>query len=843
MARGLSRNLLVAVGLLVGVLLLGTGPAAAHALVVSTTPQAATRIGSAPAELRVEFSEAVRPLGQGLTLEGPNGRVRLGPVRQPNGQAQAVTATLPALADGSYTTSWQIVTVDDGHVEAGFFAFAVGPGPAPAASSAPHQLSSAPAASPAPHQLPSARQVAGRWLETAGVLLLVGVVTAALTIWRRPGPIGPDEPRYRRLTMVAVVVAAAGLAWQVAAGAATSGGLGPGAVGAFLSASPATARRMVAEVVLLAAAAGLVWWGARRGRRPGLGALAVTVGVVIGMALGGHATILTPRWLFVPLEVVHLLAAGVWIGGLAVLALTARRAGIEAVRRFSVLVLRAVLVIAATGIWQGVVQVSSRAALADTAYGRVLAVKTAIFLAVLGLAAVARLRLLPRAVADRPTSAGTAGRLRRLLAVEAGGGVVVVVVAALLANTVPASDVRRAADAAARAAKVAGGPQTQVVDSGRLRVQIGLDPGTVGRNLLEVQVTDHEGLPVEGPANVHLAIANPTGAASATANATRVGPATYRAVTDAFTLPGLWQVGVQVPGASPDLAFPVGIAATPAAGEAPPPDPPDAVVLGGRAGSALVGLTAMTASDLLVVRARGGLGSGAHGAPVAAAVAPRPLRVLGPDGRPLTGLVQPCGQGCAEVFLSAPARGPLTVEAVLPSGTARFSLPLPLPRPAAARLRAVDRTLATSKSFRIHEILDSGLGTIYRTDYALAAPDRVRWHLETGNAIVDTVWIGKQRWSRDGRHPWTLEVTDDQIHYPARNWSNFEANVTDLGPATWHASPVEVLAFMDGPSSAYHRLWVDHANRILHERVDASEGFVDRDYTGYDIPVTITAPQ
>jgi copper transport protein len=829
--------------LLVGVWLLGTGPAAAHALVVNTNPQAATRISSAPAELRVEFSEEVRPLGQALALQGPNGRVRLGPVRRPD--VRALAAALPALADGSYTASWQIVSADDGHVEAGSFTFAIG-ATGPVASAAPQQPSSGPVASPAPHQLPSAWQVAGRWLETAGMLLLVGVVTAALTIWHRPGPIGSDEPRYHRLTMVAVVVAAAGLAWQVAAGAATNGGLGPGAVGAFLSASPATVRRMVVEVVLLPAAAGLVWWGARRGRRPGLGVLAVTVGVVIGMALGGHATGLTPRWLFIPVEVVHLLAAGTWIGGLAVLALalTARRAGIEAVRRFSVLALRAVLLVAATGAWQGVVQVSSRAALASTAYGRVLTVKTAIFLAVLGLAALARLRLLPRAVADRPTGAGTPGGLRRLLAVEATGGAVVVVVAALLANTVPASKVLAADAAAARTANVAGGPQTQVLDAPPLRVQVGLEPGTVGRNLLEVQLSDLRGQPVDGLANVYLTIDGPAGAASAPANATRVGPAVYRAVTDAFTLPGLWRVGVEVPGASPDLAFPFGIAASPATSETPPPDPPDAVVLGGRAGSALVGLTAMTASNLLVVRARGGLGGGsAHGAPVTAAVAPRPLRVLGPDDRPLTALVQPCGQGCAEAFLSAPARGPVTVEAVLPFGTARFTLPLPLPRPAAARLRAADRTLAVSKSFRIHEVLDSGLGTVYRVDYALAAPDRVRWHLDTGSGTADAVWIGEHGWSRDGRGPWKRETIGNPIRYPARNWSNFEDNVTDLGPATWHAIPVDVLAFIDTPASAYHRLWVDHANRILHERMDAPGEFMGGDYTDYDTPVTITAPQ
>src|SRR6266536_2745425 len=613
---------------------------------------------------------------------------------------------------------------------------------------------------------------------------LVGVVVAALAIWHRPEPIGPDEPRWWAVTVAAAAVGAVGLAWQVAAGAATADGPGPGAVGAFLSASPATGRRLLVELVLRGAMAALVWWRVRRGRRPGLGALALAVGAVVTLALGAHDTGLAPRWLFLPLEVVHLLAVGVWIGGLAVLALTARRAKLEAVRRFSVLALRAVLVVAVTGIWQGLAQVSSRAALTGTDYGRVLAVKAAGFLAVLSLAAVARFRLLPRASADA-VAGGTPGGLRRLLAIEATGGAVVVLVAALLANTVPAGEVL----AAASAARVRGGVQAQQLEAGPLRLQVGLEPGTVGRNLLQVQVTDPSGRLVDGLARIDLTIADQAGrAAPASVRATRVAPATYRAATDAFALPGGWRVGVAVPGAAPGLAARFAIAAAPATSGTPPPDPP--------------------------------------------------------DGHPLAALVQPCGDGCAEAFLTTPAGGPLAVEAVLPNkGTARFALPWPLARPAPGRLRAADRALAASRSFRIHEVLDGGLGTVYRTDYVLAAPSRFRSHTASPASSGDVVWIANDRWIRDGAGPWKHEHTPGlEIRFPARNWSDQEGNVVDLGPASWHGVPVEVLAFVDA-NVAYHRLWVDHANRILHERMDAPGHFMDRDYTAYGASVTITAPQ
>src|SRR6266545_3338417 len=666
----------------------------------------------------------------------PSPRRSGGSVRHPDGRPEVLAATLPTLGDGSYLAGWRIVSADDGHLEAGSFAFAVGTG-------------SGPVTSPAPSQLPTPWQVAGRWLETAGVLGLVGVVVAALAIWDRPEPIGPDEPRWWALTVAAAAVGAVGLAWQVAAGAATVSGLGPGAVGAFLSASPATGRRLLVELVLLGATAALVWWRVRNGRRPGLGALALAAGAVVTLALGAHDTGLAPRWLFLPLAV------------------------------------------------------------------------------------VARFRLLPRASADA-VAGETPGGLRRLLAIEATGGAVVVLVAALLANTVPAGEVL----AAASAARVRGGVQAQQLEAGPLRLQVGLEPGTVGRNLLQVQVTDPSGRLVDGLARIDLTIADQAGrAAPASVRATRVAPATYRAATDAFALPGGWRVGVAVPGAAPGLAARFAIAAAPATSGTPPPDPPDALVLGGRAGSALVGLTAMAAGSVLVVRVRGGLG-------IPPAVAPRPLRVRGPDGHPLAALVQPCGDGCAEAFLTTPAGGSLAVEAVLPNkGTARFALPWPLARPAPGRLRAADRALAASRSFRIHEVLDGGLGTVYRTDYVLAAPSRFRSHTASPASSGDVVWIANDRWIRDGAGPWKHEHTPGlEIRFPARNWSDQEGNVVDLGPASWHGVPVEVLAFVDA-NVAYHRLWVDHANRILHERMDAPGHFMDRDYTAYGASVTITAPQ
>jgi hypothetical protein len=169
---------------------------------------------------------------------------------------------------------------------------------------------------------------------------------------------------------------------------------------------------------------------------------------------------------------------------------------------------------------------------------------------------------------------------------------------------------------------------------------------------------------------------------------------------------------------------------------------------------------------------------------------------------------------------------------------------VPLPPSGAARLQAAERTLARAGSYRIHEVLDSGLGAVVRTDYLLEAPDRARWHTDSGTSSADTVWVGEARYSRDDRGPWKKEATGGlTLKFPARNWSDHEANVVDLGPARLGATPATVLAFIDSANGAYHRLWVDHANRILRERMDAPGHFMTRDYADYGATVTITPPQ
>jgi putative copper resistance protein D len=106
-------------------------------------------------------------------------------------------------------------------------------------------------------------------------------------------------------------------------------------------------------------------------------------------------------------QMVHLLAAGLWLGGLVPLAWLLGRARSQSgkawilvardvVPRFSQMGYVAVALLAATGVLNTLLLVGSPQALMSTAYGRLLALKILLFLVMVGVALFNRLRLLPR---------------------------------------------------------------------------------------------------------------------------------------------------------------------------------------------------------------------------------------------------------------------------------------------------------------------------------------------------------------------------------------------------------------------------------------------------------------
>ncbi len=139
-------------------------------------------------------------------------------------------------------------------------------------------------------------------------------------------------------------------------------------------------------------------------------------------------------------EALHLLAAGLWLGALLPLWLSLGRliphAAAAICERFSPIGLGCVLVIAGTGLAQGIELIGGLPGLVGTHYGRIALLKIALFLAALALAAINRLRLTDRL---SKATADARSRLRLSVSGEILAGLAIILAAAFLASSMPAT--------------------------------------------------------------------------------------------------------------------------------------------------------------------------------------------------------------------------------------------------------------------------------------------------------------------------------------------------------------------------------------------------------------------
>jgi len=148
---------------------------------------------------------------------------------------------------------------------------------------------------------------------------------------------------------------------------------------------------------------------------------------------------------FVAADACHLLAAGIWPGGLLPLAfhLGLSRSGAEeesirAVRRFSVISLVTVALLAVTGWINAWHLVGGFHALETTLYGRLLVVKLVLFAAMVGIGACNLLGLKPRLPEETALAS-----LRRNVKIELALGMAVVLIVAVLGMSPPAATASR----------------------------------------------------------------------------------------------------------------------------------------------------------------------------------------------------------------------------------------------------------------------------------------------------------------------------------------------------------------------------------------------------------------
>ena len=378
-----------------------------HSQLVSSSPGSGDTVATAPTEIRLVFSEPIDPRYTSLDLLDGTGRTLLTAVGAPDpADPRTLVAPIPAglslAPDQIFTVDWRALSAADGHTTEGFLTFGVGD-----VASRPGDQTGSGAPNSELHaghdNGTAAAEIQGKVLAYGGSMLAFGLAILAWLVLRPALGSIPRGTAYG--TGIALLAGAAGclLLLVIGAGsapsAAGSGASGQPDIGGFATGS--RVGQLLSARLMVGLFGGIAVLGIARfaGRHRARAALIVagTAGLVgLGLtALGGHAAAYASP---VPtaMDVVHMAAGSVWLGGLVMLAALTdfggtSRLGSGALRlvvpRFSALALVSVVLIALTGIYADWVQTGDLLAF-DSPYEINLLAKILVFVAALGVGLV-----------------------------------------------------------------------------------------------------------------------------------------------------------------------------------------------------------------------------------------------------------------------------------------------------------------------------------------------------------------------------------------------------------------------------------------------------------------------
>jgi copper transport protein len=510
-----------------------------HAVLVATTPANDAVVAESPDEVVLRWNEPVEgALGAVQVYDGNGERVDDDEIGRPSSAEMAVGID-GDLRKGTYTVAWRVVSADSDPISGAFVFHVEAPGPHPSGIAA-QVLEDTPA-------LTSVVYTGARFFEFLLLILCAGGVAALVYALR-----SADERVHRRLYGLLALCAGSlavfsllGLPLQGAAAAAS------GLREAFtrdVVTSVAETRYGKVELIRvgLALALGLTALLLRRARGSsqvtGLVAAALlAAGLAFTPPFAGHAGV--SGTLAITADVAHVIAASMWVGGLAfvvvalVLALEERwPLATRSVPRFSTMAVIAVGLLLAGGVVNGYLEVRTWRGLWETQYGLLLMAKIALVLPLLALGAYNNRYAVPR-LRSGVAQPRERRRFLQTASVELGIMVVIVGVTAVLVNSAPAKDALE---------MHAGTSAAQMIDLGDgLMAHVETTPATAGPNTLHIQF-DHHGAPAGHYDEVTIAASLPEREIGPIiVEARRAGPGgEWRAEAD-FAIPGEWEIRLE----------------------------------------------------------------------------------------------------------------------------------------------------------------------------------------------------------------------------------------------------------------------------------------------------------
>lgn len=467
MSRVAVRRLATFVIAVAALLALPAATASAHAALESSTPSANSVIESGPPQIVLNYDEDVEAtLASIQVFDADRQSIAVG-APGVGEDATVVVASLPTLGDGLYAVIWR-VTSADGHVVDGAFSFQVGTGTAGSGTDLIAGVSQGGGVDAA---LKWTYGIA-RFLALAGAIVLLGV-----GLWSVQGR--PVLGSMRRIRGAMWVGAAALLVGSLAAfglfGAQAKGGTIADAFSPSVWSDIAgtdTGRALLARIVLTVVLVAVLakWASHERTWWQGVAASSALL-TLVTFSKSGHPNSLSPRLLWISIDVLHLAAVTAWLGGLVALFLAGKAwlAEPEAVRpveRYSMTALVAVPVIVVTGVAQTLKLAGGLDDVTATTWGRLLLAKVMLVIVMVAIGGVSRWLLQHDGV----------GSIRRTVLVEAVIGLLVVGLAAGIVAQPPRP-------------LVAALPFNEQITASGVIAAVTISPGSVGANEIHILIT------------------------------------------------------------------------------------------------------------------------------------------------------------------------------------------------------------------------------------------------------------------------------------------------------------------------------------------------------------------
>ena len=529
--------------------------ASAHSVLIGTQPGSDAVVPESPHQVVLEFNEPVdTSLGSLRVLDGQGEQVDSGAVSQPLATEVAVGID-QELEPGTYTVAWRVVSADSDPIS-GAFVFHVLERGVGAANVSIDALT-------ATSQAVDILFTAGRFFDLALLLLVVGgsaVVVVALPAaeWR------VQRLLYGILAALAGALALVALANILLQGAAAGGLTLADAISWNLFTTVLETR--YGEVILiqsaLAATLALTAFAIRHAegqdRRPLVAlTLALSAGLALTPSFSGHASTLGALGL--TSDVIHVVSAALWTGGLAFMLLGLLLAdearwelAMSCVPRFSTMAVVSVVALITAGIISSYLQVRTWSALWETKYGLLILAKIALLLPLLALGAYNNRYAVPRCKAGI-MSVLERRRFLRVAGAELGIIVAIVAVTAVLINAEPA---RTELEMEAAMSEGEHGAMTDdemsgehkpfegMVELGGTQATVIVDPAVPGDNTITIAF----GPSAEPPAEVTVSASLPTqqiGPLDFTAEPDPAQPGTYLIEDASLSIAGDWELRVE----------------------------------------------------------------------------------------------------------------------------------------------------------------------------------------------------------------------------------------------------------------------------------------------------------